>query len=135
MRFKEREKRKKLIVAASLEHSSSEEELSLETVQAREPSTPSAETPKPEASFEHFTSMEPEVAYRTTFSRQPVLGEREKIDMFTAKWEDSQSKLEHQLATIRSDCVQENDRLVKLSLDMRHVMEKQENVIDFDAEE
>ncbi|XP_042958240.1 uncharacterized protein LOC122293837 [Carya illinoinensis] len=44
------------------------------------------------------------------------------MDSFTAKWEASQSKLEQQLAAVRSDCVQANDRLVQLSLDVQHIM-------------
>lgn len=35
-------------------------------------------TSKSEASFERFTSLEVEAAYRKTFSLHPVLGERER---------------------------------------------------------
>ncbi|KAG6641190.1 hypothetical protein CIPAW_09G056200 [Carya illinoinensis] len=55
----------------------------------------------------------------------------QKMDSFTAKWEASQSKLEQQLAAVRSDCVQANDRLVQLSLDVQHIMA---SVADSDEE-
>lgn len=54
----------------------------------------------------------------------------QKIDVFTAKWKESQSKIEQQRAVVCSYCVLANDRLVQLSLDVQQVME---NVVDSDA--
>ncbi|KAG6679153.1 hypothetical protein I3842_14G116000 [Carya illinoinensis] len=82
MRFKERAKRKKITPLVPSEHSSSEDVPLLEPMQLGDTSAPSP-PPSPfvtaptEATPDRFTSVEAENAYKNTFSKRPVLGERE----------------------------------------------------------
>lgn len=55
----------------------------------------------------------------------------QRINMVNTKWEVAHAKVEQQLATVRSNSEQANDRLVQLSLDVQQVLE---NVVDFDTE-
>ncbi|KAG6703619.1 hypothetical protein I3842_07G093600 [Carya illinoinensis] len=82
MRFKERAKHKKISPPVPSEHCSSEDVPSLELMQLGDtsapPPSPSPSVPVPtEAPPDRFTSIEAENAYRNTFSKRPVLGERE----------------------------------------------------------
>ncbi|KAG7979914.1 hypothetical protein I3843_05G154800 [Carya illinoinensis] len=76
-------------------------------------------------------SSPPEPSIPTSQLLEQISLLSQKMDNFTAKWEASQSKLEQQLAAVRSDCVQANDRLVQLSLDVQHIMA---SVADSDEE-
>ncbi|KAG6675550.1 hypothetical protein I3842_15G108700 [Carya illinoinensis] len=76
-------------------------------------------------------SSPPEPSIPTSQLLEQISLLSQKMDSFTAKWEASQSKLEQQLAAVRSDCVQANDRLVQLSLDVQHIMA---SVADSDEE-
>lgn len=77
MRFKRRAKRKKCAQGPSPKNFLSGKDPLWLTVQAGETSAPPPETPLLGASFERFTSLEVEVAYRTIFSLRSVLGEQE----------------------------------------------------------
>ncbi|KAG6713198.1 hypothetical protein I3842_05G140700 [Carya illinoinensis] len=82
MSFRERAKRKKITPPMPSENSSSKDVPLLEPVQLGDTSAPSP-SPSPSvtaptgATPDCFTSVEAENAYRNTFSKRPVLGERE----------------------------------------------------------
>ena len=71
---------------------------------------------------------EPSVPISQVLEQLSILSQ--KLDLLAAKWEDSQSKIEQQIVVVRSDCVQVNDRLVQLSLDVQQVMENVANSDD-----
>ncbi|KAG6714040.1 hypothetical protein I3842_05G183300 [Carya illinoinensis] len=79
MRFMKRAKRNKFTSSVPSESSSSEDEPIQEPVQLGETSTPPPPPliAPPGATFERFTNVKVKPAYRTTFTKRPVLGERE----------------------------------------------------------
>ncbi|XP_042979549.1 uncharacterized protein LOC122309873 [Carya illinoinensis] len=79
MRFMKRAKRNKFTSSVPSESSSSEDEPIQEPVQLGETSTPPPPPliAPPGATFEQFTNVKVKPAYRTTFTKRPVLGERE----------------------------------------------------------